>query len=201
MSPFTYDYSQRQGNQTDALQDFELCIATESEAAAVEVLKMHPEQYKVLPDIAEPNFYQPHKRNASRFHQISTEDGLELHLVTDARMGLTLGPAICQRGLTSANAHPEVAAYCRNVDDYELSSICFPTLPAFVRGWITLALRANGAPEELVYLMQAERLIDANDVDSAWCETHFTDERQCQEVKELLKGKRRRTIQSPSNWS
>lgn len=118
---------------------------------------------------------------------------MDLFLVTDRALAMDLSSArTLESGMTTATAHRELQEYCRGVPDYVLSRIAWPTLESFLNGWLTLAAQVPGEEILSIWLMYAERLIDANDVDSEWFEK-YTGDPICRKLaEELLEGKTRR---------
>jgi hypothetical protein len=115
-------------------------------------------------------------------------------LIADSELDLQVStPGTIETGLVRATAHRELQDLCVKVDDTTLRAVKWPTLAAFTKGWLTLgALHAQSEYVSL-YLMQAERLIDANDVDTAWCE-ELEDTVCCRAAKTLLRGKKGRLL-------
>ena len=52
-----------------------------------------------------------------------------------------------------------------------------------------------GFDGENVYLTYAKRIIDSNDIDEAWCEKAFKDDRALDAAKKVLAGKEDRILQ------
>lgn len=166
---------------------------------AAEALAAQDTHYEALPDLLQPDFYHPYKKGASRFLIRVVEPPLELHIVDDSALGLTLSsPGIITTGLSLMTAHPELRDLCQGVNNAVLSAIKWTCLGPFINGWLTLAHRVRDSETELVFLMEAERLIDANDVDMQWCKRHIQNEECLEVAQRLLMGKERRQL--GSNW-
>jgi hypothetical protein len=70
-----------------------------------------------------------------------------------------------------------------------LFAIAWPSLCVFLAGWLSLSVSAAGRPEEIIYLMYAERLIDVNDVSEYWIEENIQASWTVAVGKKLLAGK------------
>ena len=122
---------------------------------------------------------------------------VEPSLVSDKMLGMNnshfQGRAV--RGLEIETAHEEVVEYCEGVGRDALSAITLPSLADFLAGWLILSVSAAGRPEEIIYLMYAERLIDANDVSERWIEENIQASETVAVGKKLLAGKEGRLAQ------
>lgn len=175
----------------------ELCIPAAKRDRAIKVLEAASEDYERLPDLLEPDFYHPYKRGAARFEMRTVLPPFELQLIADNELGLEVSaPETIETGLTNATAHPELHDLCVNVNHATLNAIKWPTLAAFTRGWLMLGVLHAESEYVSLYLMQAERLIDANNVSNAWCEQEFGNMACCLEAKKLLQGKEGRRLGS-----
>jgi len=116
--------------------------------------------------------------------------------VVDSALGVTLSDDTTQTGLCRETAHGELQEYCQGVGDETLSSITWFSLRTSLDGWLNLASRWQGTAEAIVYLMYAERLVDANDVSRNWCENNLTDAKHVKAAMRLMKGKENRILQS-----
>ena len=76
-----------------------------------------------------------------------------------------------------------------------MSRISWPSLAAFLAGWLNLSIKAAEVEDEIIYLIYAERMIDANEIDQAWCEINFEDDSVEEVAKRLLAGKENRILQ------
>lgn len=182
---------------TDDLQAIEVCVPACRRAAAVAVLAAQHAKYDTLPDLDEPDFYHPHKRGAARFEQRNVKSPWTFLLVTDEALRMDMSnPNTFESGLTYAEAHKELIPLCEGVSDDVLTMIKWPTLASFLNGWLALAAEVDGQEMQMMFLMQAERLIDSNNVDSAWLSKVLTARSHLELALELLKGKERRIAQS-----
>jgi len=120
--------------------------------------------------------------------------------VADSALGVTLSTDTIQAGLCQETAHSELQEYCHGVDDEILSSIAWLSLRASLDGWLSLASDWQGTAKAIVYLMYAERLVDANDVSQNWFEENLTDADHVKAAMKLLKGKENRISQSTWEW-
>jgi hypothetical protein len=118
---------------------------------------------------------------------------MELHVIVDSAIGMDLtSPFTIVSGLSHSSAHGELQDICQDVDGVLLSAINWAALGPFINGWLVLAQCVQGSEVAIVYLMEAERLIDANDVDMEWCEKNISNEECRTAALELLKTKQRR---------
>jgi hypothetical protein len=185
-----------QRQSINASQDIELCVMAAHRAPAVEAFRVHAGLYEELASIADPNFYHPYKKGAARFKILNAEEPFELHIVTNDMLGLHLIPSALEAGLATSTASPEILDLCRGVSDTVLQGIVWPTLATFLDGWLHLAGVYGDSEVSIIYLMQAERLIDANDIDDVWCERTFRSASILSQAKYLLGGKKHRKIMS-----
>ncbi|EME86761.1 uncharacterized protein MYCFIDRAFT_77417 [Pseudocercospora fijiensis CIRAD86] len=133
----------------------------------------------------------------ARFKILNADETFELHLVEDSMLGLRLTPNLLERGLCFATVHPQLQDLCEGTEAVELAAITWPSLAEFLRGWLRLAETNKHSEVSMIYLMQAERLIDANDkIDEEWLELNVKEPACCKQGKKLLKGKASRTMQS-----
>jgi hypothetical protein len=121
--------------------------------------------YQRLPDISEPNFYHPYKKGAARFAILKCDEPFELHIVTDQRLGFEFSRTNIETNMTFQTAHPELRDLCDGIDDAVLRSIRWPSLVGFLSGWLQMAETHQRSHTSMIYLIQAERLCDANDLD------------------------------------
>lgn len=152
-------------------------------------------EFIALPDIKIPDFYHPYKRGAYRFQFACIDDRIDIHVVADAALQLKLAPFSTSATLVSHS----LGDWCGDTDEDVLGKLRFPTLPNFVNAWLDLASQEHivGTAEQFVFLMNAERLIDANQaIDIAWCESHVHLEASLLLVKALLRDRQLRINQS-----
>jgi hypothetical protein len=152
-------------------------------------------EFIALPDIDTPDFYHPYKRGAYRFQFASTNADMELHVVADAALQLHLAPYSTPAPLVPST----LGDLCGSTEDDVLGKLKFPTLPNFVNAWLNLASQEHviGTEEEIVFLMNAERLIDANRViNLAWCHEYIHSEASFLLAERLLQDQQLRTNQS-----
>ncbi|KXS93545.1 hypothetical protein AC578_4971 [Pseudocercospora eumusae] len=178
--------------------DIELCISACQRKSSLEALHTRPDLYEALPDLLAPSFYHPYKFGAARFKVLNVDEPFELHLIEDSMLGLRLTPTLLEQGLCFANMHPQLQDLCEDIDDdAELAAITWPSLAGFLCGWLRLAETNKLSETSMIYLMQAERLIDANDeIDEDWLERNVKEPACCEQAKKLLKGKTGRIMQS-----
>lgn len=156
-------------------------------------------EYEVLPSIETPDFYHPYKSGAACFRIPSAAGGIELHLVTDAALGFVLDAQMIESGLEPNEAHAELKELCRGTNEATLLRIAWPSMAALLNGALALAAQNPSSDLEIIYLMQAERLVDANTIDEEWCSQHIADERCRALALQLLAAKQQRQVQS--DWS
>jgi hypothetical protein len=152
-------------------------------------------EFTALPDIETPDFYHPYKRGAYRFRFASTDDDMELHVVADAALQLRLTPYSTHAPIVPST----LGDLCGGTEDDVLGKLKFPTLPNYVNAWLKLASQEHivSTGEELVYLMNAERLIDANRViNLAWCHEYIRSETSFLLAAGLLQDQQLRINQS-----
>ena len=162
----------------------ELCVPASEKDRVRKIIGSDPE-FVPLPDITEPDFYHPYKRGASRFQFTRMNDGINLHIITDTALPLPLTPPS-----TSANTvKTALATWCHDTDEDVLGKLRFPTLSSFLNAWLDLAsaTQATQVAEKIVFLMEAERLIDGNSIiDRAWCSTNIHSEESLLLATQLL---------------
>jgi hypothetical protein len=132
---------------------------------AVKAIRAQRALYQRLPDISEPNFYHPYKKGAARFAILKCDEPFELHIVTDQRLGFEFSRTNIETNMTFQTAHPELWDLCDGIDDAVLRSIRRPSLVGFLSGWLQMAETHQRSHTSMIYLIQAERLCDANDLD------------------------------------
>ena len=176
-------------------QDFELCVPSVDLYRAARALQAHSDSYKRLPDCEDPDFYHRYRRGAKRFQIVCTQPPVELFLVSDNSLGMIISANTMEFGLTADRAHNELREYCEGVTADALARITWPSLAGFLEGWLNLSIKAAGFAEEVVYLMYAERVIDANGMDDGWCEMNFKDGKVAEVAKRILAGKENRIMQ------
>jgi hypothetical protein len=130
-------------------------------------------EFIALPDIETPDFYHPYKRGAYQFQLASTNADIQLDVVTDTALRLNLAPYSTSALIVSNT----LGDLCGSTEDDILGKLKFPTLPNFVNAWLDLASREQvvGTEEEIVFLVNAERLIDI-------CETWQGDRKPCDQT-------------------
>ena len=165
---------------------------------AIKTLQAQPTLYEPLRDLMDPDFYHPYKKGAARFKLHDVDELFQLHIITEDMLGTQLSSETSESGLTISEMHPELLDLSHDVSDKVLSAITWPTLVAFTDGWLKLADTDKLSEISLIYLMQAERLIDANGVDDTWCETSFKRAPLVIQAQSILRGKHNRLMQS--NW-
>jgi hypothetical protein len=122
-------------------------------------------------------------------------------------LGFDFQPTAVETDLTHATAHRELQDLCLGVPAAALRSIRWPSLAAFFRGWLRCAETHSRSPssssssdEAMVYLMQAERLCNANDVvDELWCEEVLGSPGRVGLARALLRGREGR--RRMSTWT
>jgi hypothetical protein len=152
-------------------------------------------EFFALPNIETPDFYHPYKRGAYRFQLASTNGDIQLEVVADTALRLNLAH-YSTSALIVANTLGDL---CGSTEDDILGKLKFPTLPNFVNAWLDLASQehAVGTEEEIVFLMNAERLIDANRVvNLAWCHKYIHSEASLSLAMRLLQNQQLRIKQS-----
>ncbi|KJX92447.1 hypothetical protein TI39_contig5852g00007 [Zymoseptoria brevis] len=181
------------------IYNVELCVPAPLQRHALKALTARSMDYQALPDILQPDYYHPYKKGASRFLMRAITPPLELHIVPDSAIGLDVAaPSNIVTGLSHSNAHHELLDMCENVDSTVLASMKWAALGYFLNGWLTLAASVRGTETEIIYLMEAERLIDANDVDAHWIERHVVEPDSQETAMHLLGGKNHRV--NNSTW-
>ena len=151
--------------------------------------------YQRHTDCRDPDLYHLYREGAKQFEILNTLQRLDLFLVPDNMLAMEVSPGVMARGLTAEKAHRELQEYCRDVDNHVLTEIAWPSLAAFLGGWLKLSIKTAGTTDELFYLMYAERLIDANDMDDAWFERSFKDVEVAKAGRKLLAGREARIAQ------
>lgn len=100
---------------------------------------------------------------------------------------------------TSASTVLEtLGEWSHNLDESVAGTLRFPTLASFIKAWLALASHQQtvGTADQLVFLMEAERLIDANrQVDLAWCRAHIHHKGSLLLAEGLLRDQRMRLSQ------
>jgi hypothetical protein len=155
-------------------------------------------EFITLPDIKIPDFYHPYKRGAHQFQFAGTKGDIHLHVVADTALRLNLAPYSTSSTIVSST----LGDLYDSTDDGILGKLKFPTLPSFVNAWLDLASEEHvvGTAEESVFLMNAERLIDANRViNLAWCHEHIHLEASLSLAMGLLQNQQLRINQSTWN--
>jgi hypothetical protein len=155
-------------------------------------------EFFALLDIKTPDFYHPYKRGAYRFQLARTNGDIQLDVVADTALRLNLAP-YSTSALIVANTLGDLRG---STEDDILGKLKFPTLPNFVNAWLDLASQEHvvGTEEEIVFLMNAERLIDANRViDLAWCHKYIPSEASLSLAVRLLRTQQLRMEQSAWN--
>ncbi|KAF2764468.1 hypothetical protein EJ03DRAFT_378585 [Teratosphaeria nubilosa] len=156
-------------------QDIELCVSNDNRELATKILEAQDAIYKRLPDLQVPDFYHQYKKHPHRFQVCDSKAGLELCVVTDQALGLDLTDQT-----VVSNVYCGIAV-----------SIRYPTYKALLEGWLNLAsaaMKVENFSFEVVYTMQAERLIDAQDVDEAWFKEHLSHPDHYLHASSLLSG-------------
>jgi hypothetical protein len=129
-------------------------------------------EFIALPDIEIPDSYHLYKRGAYRFQLASTNGETNLHVVADTALRLELAPCSTFATIVSST----LGDLRGSTEDEILGKLKFPTLPNFVSAWLNLASQEHvvGTEEEIVFLMNAERVVDANRVvNLAWCHKYI----------------------------
>lgn len=162
-----------------------------------EICSSEPE-FIALPDIKIPDFYHPYKRGAYQFQFAGTKGDIHFHVVADTALRLNLAPySTCSTIVSST-----LGDLYDSTEDDILEKLKFPTLPNFVNAWLNLASEEHvvGTAEESVFLMNAERLIDANRVVNLdWCHKHIHLEHCLSLAVSLLRNQQLRMYQSAWN--
>ncbi|KAH9828466.1 Calcineurin-like phosphoesterase [Teratosphaeria destructans] len=169
-----------------AVHDIELCVYHDKRELAATLLGAQDTVYKRLPDLQDPDFYHPYKKNATRFQVCDSKAGLELYILTDQALSLDLTDQT-----VDSTAYDGLAV-----------SVRYPTYKALLQGWLNSACAAMEIEDfnsGVVYMMQAERLVDSQNVDEAWLKEHLSKPDHYLQASILLRGKRRRTL--GSSWT
>lgn len=167
----------------------EICVPAAQIDLAVRAIQSSPDLYKQDKEPVQMEFYHPQKGTALRFQMISISPSLYLEVLTNET--LFLRPADFQQGLTKVTASEELYDVVGDVDDNILGTIRWPKLGPFVECWLRLSLAHEGTIG-YVYLSQAEKLIDCNNLDQAWCEQNLEDEKSRAVAIKIIRGKSQR---------
>ncbi|KAG8631423.1 hypothetical protein KVT40_000563 [Elsinoe batatas] len=171
-----------------AIFNLELCVPDVDRVHAAKLLQARKTQYRTLPDLDDPDFYHPYKKGASRCQIRSISPTFELHIVSDKALGMNLDAIDCEESKAdTSQMHPEIRGLCHGVSNEVLSSITWTRLSAFVNGWLQLAVLHHGEETQLVFLMEAERLMDASRIDQTWCMKHIDDEERLSIATQLVR--------------
>ena len=172
---------------------------------AAEVLREHSQTYMCLGDCHEPDLYHCYREGAKRFKISGEHPEVELYIVSGKMLGMHDPPKRIIQGLTLEMAHSEIAEYCIDVDPKMLADISWPSLEDYLGGWLRLSVGASTSPveavyvTEIVYLMYAEKLVDANEVTDEWFEKNYDDAKVVEAGKKLLARKMERP--SEEEWT
>jgi hypothetical protein len=179
------------------MQNLELCVPADKFERVKEICAPEAD-FIALPDIKIPDFYHPYKRGAHHFQFAGTKGEIHLHVVADTTLRLNLAPYSTSSTVVSST----LADLYDGTEDDVLGKLKFPTLPNFVNAWLNLACEEHvvGTAEEFIFLMNAERLIDANRVvNLAWCQEHIHLEASLSLAMGLLRSQQLRINQSTWN--
>ncbi|RMZ08225.1 hypothetical protein D0864_01796 [Hortaea werneckii] len=180
------------------VHDIEVCVPAKQARLASWALEARSDLYELLPSIQQPDFYHPFKTGAACFRFRTLEGGLQLHLLADTALCLDVAAQPVHTGLQLDQARPELKDLCVPNDETALAHIAWPTLEALLNGYLRLAVQYSGSEEEIILLMHAERLIDANEIDQDWCDLRLNDKAIGLLAMQLQLGKKHR--QEQSDW-
>ena len=171
-------------------QAIEVCLPAELRTNGIQALVGEAGFCKRLADIEAPDFYHPYQQDAARFEISALDASIELILVTDIDLGLSISPATMETGMTAATANRELRYYCEGVKDQVLSSLTWPSLANFLTGWLSLLTETTPGDVCIIHLMYAQDLILANDVSEDWLVQNLRSARSLAAATDLLATKR-----------